>query len=77
MSEEKDNLRADFEVFEHNRKDWFRSNPNDFVVVCKGEVAGFYPDYESGLRAGVQKFGVKSQFLVKQVCAEEPVFVIY
>jgi len=39
-------------------------------------VAGFYPDFESALRAGLRRFGVRD-FLVKQVCAEDPVYVIY
>jgi len=40
-------------------------------------MVGFYSDYESALKAGLQNFGAKKQFLVKQVCLEEPVFVIY
>jgi hypothetical protein len=70
-------LQADFEVFERNRKDWFRTHPNEFVVVGNRSMLGFYPDYESALKAGLRGFGVKKQFLVKQVCLEEPVFVIY
>jgi hypothetical protein len=77
MATEHNDLQADFEVFERNRRDWFRTHANEFVVVGDGKMLGFYPDYETALKAGLHSLGVKKQFLVKQVCQEEPVFVIY
>jgi hypothetical protein len=73
----KTSLQSDFEVFEKHRKEWVEAHLGEFVVIRGGTVAGFYPDYESALRAGLQNFGIKSEFLVKQVSVEEPVFVIY
>jgi hypothetical protein len=77
MATEDSILQADFEVYERNRKEWFRTHPDKFVVVGDGAVIGFYSDYETALKAGLRGFGIKKQFLVKQVCLEEPVFVIY
>jgi hypothetical protein len=77
MATRKTGLEADFQVFERHRKDWVRQHEGEFVLIRAATVAGFYPDYASALRAGVQTFGVASEFLVKQVCLEEPVFVIY
>jgi hypothetical protein len=70
-------LQGELRVFDQHKQEWLRSNPGDFVVIAGTTVAGFYPDYESAFRAGLQKFGVASEFLVKQVCAEEPVYLIY
>jgi hypothetical protein len=77
MPEPISQLQAEYAIFEVHRKDWYRTHANEFVVICQQEVAGFFPNYQEGLRAGLKTFGVTSQFLVKQVCAEEPVFVIY
>ncbi len=62
-------LEMEFRVFEQHKKEWLQAHPGEFVVVAATSVAGFYPDYES--------FGMDGKFLVKQVCAEEPVHLIY
>ena len=77
MSDEHSGLRADFQVFESHRKEWVRDHEGKYVVMHKDEVVGFFDDYAAGLKAGIAKFGVKTEFLIQQVCAEEPVFVIY
>jgi len=77
MSPQETSLQRDYEVFERSRKEWSATHANEFVLIGNGAFGGFYPDYESALRAGLKNFGVASEFLVKQVCKEEPVFVIY
>lgn len=77
MSEAHSGLEADFQVFESHRVEWAREHEGQYVVMHAGEVLGFFDDYAAGLRAGIAKFGVKEEFLVQQVCEEEPVFVIY
>jgi len=70
-------LQKELAVFEQHRQEWLRSHPGDFVVISNATVAGFYPDYESAFRAGLGMFGVQASFLVKQVWAEEPVYLIH
>jgi len=70
------NLESDFGVFEQHRANWFRDHPGEFVVIHKGQQAGFYPDYDAAFRAALRSFGPQSQFLIQQVYAVEPVFVI-
>jgi len=77
MSGRQHNLAADFEEFETHRKEWARDHEGQFVVMRKGQVVGFFDDYASGLRAGIAKFGAKSEFLVQQVSEEELVLAIY
>jgi hypothetical protein len=77
MNKKHRGLEADFEVFEKHRAEWAKEHEGKYVVMHAGDVVGFFDDYVSGLRAGVAKFGVKREFLVQQVCEEEPVFVIY
>jgi hypothetical protein len=76
MSAEEKALQEELRVFEQHKPEWLRSNPGQFVVVTGTRVAGFFPDYESAFRAGLRA-GITGSFLVKQVCAEEPVYLIY
>ena len=76
MSEAK-TLQAELQVFEQHKREWLRTNPGKFVVIAKTTIAGFYPDYESAFKAGLNKFGVGGIFLVKQVWAEQPVYLIH
>jgi len=67
-------LQAELQVFEQHK---LQTNPGKFVVIAKTTIAGFYPDYESAFKAGLNKFGVRGIFLVKQVWAEQPVYLIH
>lgn len=77
MSGKATSLKADFQVFEANRKEWLRLHEGKFVLIHRGSVAGFFDGYSDALQAGVKLFGVKSEFLIQQIYVEEPVFVIY
>jgi hypothetical protein len=77
MSDEHSSLKADFQVFESRRREWSREHEGKYVVMHNDEVVGFFDDYGAGLRAGIARFGPRTEFLIQQVCEEEPVFVIY
>ena len=77
MAAEEKLLRQELGVFERHKRDWLRSNPGEFVVIAGVKVAGFYSDYESAFKAGLQLVGLGNSFLVKQVWAEEPAYLIY
>jgi hypothetical protein len=77
MAAQPSSLKKDYGVFEQHRAEWAQQHQGEFVLVFDGREAGFYGDYESAFRAGLKKFGSRSQFLVQQVCAIEPVFFIY
>jgi hypothetical protein len=70
-------LEHELQIFAQHKQEWLRSHAAEFAVIRGPTVGGFYLDYESALRAGLQKFGCTSPFLIKQVCAEEPVHFIY
>ena len=77
MATQPTNLEKEFTFFEQRRAEWAQEHQGEFVLVFEGHEAGFYPNYESAFHAGLKKFGSRSQFLVQQVCAVEPVFFIY
>lgn len=70
-------LAKERSYFELRKPEWLRSHAGDFVVVSGETVAGFFPDYEGALKAGIGKFGIKREFLIKQVLEHERVFAIY
>jgi hypothetical protein len=68
---------AELGVFEQYRREWSRSHPGEFVVIQGEEIAeGFFDTYADALRAGLQKFGARREFLVKQIWVTEPVYLV-
>jgi len=64
-------------IFERHRQEWSRSHPGQFVVIQGDAIAeGFFSTYPDALRAGLKKFGVRNDFLVKQVWITEPVYLV-
>ena len=69
-------LERELEFFNQHRPEWLRTHPTKFVVIAGDTLAGFHDDYESAFKAGFETFGDK-EFLVKQISAEEPVYLIF
>jgi hypothetical protein len=64
-------------VFETHRQEWSRSHPGAYVVIQDQIVVeGFFESYAEAFKAGLQKFGVRRRFLVKQVWVTEPIYVV-
>ena len=74
---EVDPLRNELAFYETKKREWLSRHLNRFVVIADEQVAGFFSDYETAFKAGIQTFGTKKQFLIKQICAAEPVYVVY
>lgn len=72
-----DPLSQELNFYEARKQEWLSTNLNQFVVIAGSRVEGFYPDYESAFKAGIRVFGPKQHFLIKQICATEPVYVVY
>ena len=70
-------FEAELTVFEKHRKEWSISHPGEYVVIQDDIVAdGFFHTYAEAFKAGLQKFGVRRGFLVKQVWVTEPVYFV-
>ncbi len=68
---------AELEIFERHRQEWSSSHPGEFVVIQGEEIApGFFGDYADALKAGLERFGSRREFLVKQIWVTEPVYCI-
>jgi len=70
-------LSKELEVFEQHREEWSRSHPGAYVVIQDDVIAeGFFSTYAEAFEAGLEKFGVRRNFLVKQAWITEPVYVV-
>ena len=67
---------VELKVFEEHRKEWSRSHLGSYVAIQDEVIAGFFGSYADALRAGLQKFGPRREFLVKQVWITEPVYFV-
>lgn len=70
-------LSTEIEFYETRKSEWLRSHQDEFVVVKGTEVLGFFSNFHNAYRAGVERYGVQADFLVKRVVAQEPVFVVF
>jgi hypothetical protein len=72
-----DAFSRELTVFEQHRKEWSRSHPGEYVVIQDDVIAeGFFKSYADAFKGGLQKFGVRREFLVKQVWNTEPVYFV-
>jgi hypothetical protein len=70
-------FETELRVFEQHRAEWSRSHRGEFVAIQGEEIAeGFFGTYSDALKAGLQRFGVRNEFLIKQVWTTEPVYYI-
>jgi len=70
-------LQEELKVFELHKPAWLQTHLGEFVVIVGSRVVGFHVNYESAFKAGLSAAGLGNNFLVKQVYAEEPVYLIY
>jgi len=74
---QKASLAEELSVYEAKKSEWLKSHSGEFVLISDKTLAGFYPTYQRAFEVGLEKFGIKAEFLIKQVLEQEPVFVIY
>lgn len=72
-----DPLSAELEVFEQHREEWSRLHPGEYVVIQDDVIVdGFFHTFADAFKAGLERFGVRRSFLVKQIWITEPVYFI-
>ncbi|HMC30179.1 MAG TPA: hypothetical protein VKL99_05050 [Candidatus Angelobacter sp.] len=70
-------LTAELELYEAHKSEWLKSHRDEFAVVKGNHLLGFYANFHEAYSAGVEKYGINADFLVKRVVPQEPVFVVF
>jgi len=70
-------LSAETELYEAHKREWLQSHRDEFVVIKDTDLLGFFTDFHDAYSAGVAKYGMDTDFLVKRVVPQEPVFVVF
>jgi len=76
LNEQDDRLGVELRFYETHKSEWLKTHFGEFVVVKDSNLLGFYAAWEQAFRAGIAAFGLREDFLVKQVLAREPVYFI-
>lgn len=77
MSPGEDNrLEHELRHYETLKSELLRDSEGKYVVIKGNTVAGVFDSFESGYLAGHERFG-DTDFLVKQILSQDPVFVLY
>ncbi len=74
---EETSLSAELQYYASHKAEWLGSHSGEYVVIKGRTRLGFYQTFEAAYRAGAARFGVDTDFLVRKVVEQEPVFVLY
>jgi len=69
-------LAAELEYYAEHKAEWLAHKTGCYVVIKDSTLLGFYPNFEAAYRAGAATYGLKTDFLVKQILEHEPVFFV-
>ena len=70
-------LNVESALYEAHKAEWLKSHSEEFVVIKESQILGFFSNFHTAYSAGVEKFGMGVDFLVKRVVPQEPVFLVF
>ena len=75
-TDEQARLAVELEYYGQHAREWVAQKAGQYVVIKDTGVLGFYPDFETAYTAGAGRYGIETDFLVKQILEYEPVFIV-
>ena len=70
-------LSKELEYYALHKDEWLRAHREQYVVVKDGTVLDFFPTFQAAYQAGAGTWGINTDFLVKQIVEQEPVFFVF
>jgi hypothetical protein len=77
VSGQKDRLVSELEFYDLQKSQWLPRHSGEYVVLKGGDVLGFYAAFSEAYAAGAARWGLGTDFLVKQVLEHEPMFSVF
>jgi hypothetical protein len=68
-------FQREYRTYEALKSMLLGSAENQFVLIKAATLAGIYPDFQSALEAGYEKFGLVSFFIRKIEAVDKPLFL--
>lgn len=66
-------LETELATYRHCRADMLAAGKEDQWVLIHGvDILGYYPDQDAAIRAGYDRVGLNTPFMVRQVAATDP-----
>lgn len=69
-------LAVELEFYAQHKAEWLAKKTGQYVVIKNNGLLGFFSNFESAYRAGAARYGLETDFLVKQILEYEPVFFV-
>lgn len=70
-------LSVETQLYEAQKSKWLRTHRDKFVVIKGQGLLGFFDNFHQAYAAGVAEYGMDTDFLVKRVVPQEPVFLVF
>ena len=70
-------LSTELDFYSVHKNEWLSLQSGRYVVIKEHDVLGFYSSFPDAFRAGALKYGLETDFLVKQIVDREPVFFVF
>jgi hypothetical protein len=74
---ERAGLDRELAYYAQHKQEWLVRESGKYVVIKENSVLGFYRNFEAAYRAGATTYGIDTDFLVKQIVEQEPVFFLF
>jgi hypothetical protein len=70
-------LSVEIDFYETQKSEWLQDHRDEFVVLKGTDLLGFFPNFHEAYFAGSEKYGAGTDFLVKRVVPQEPLFEVF
>ena len=75
-TEQQVRLAVELGYYSQHKAEWLAQKTGQYVVIKDNGLLGFFPNFEAAYRAGAERYGLDTDFLVKQILEHEPVFFV-
>jgi hypothetical protein len=75
--EDQTRLLTELDYYAVHKGEWLSQQAGKYVVIKERQVLGFFSSFPDAFKAGAVKYGLETDFLVKQIVEREPVFFVF
>jgi hypothetical protein len=73
---EEDRLAIELQFYAAHKQEFLKRHSGEYVVIHGTTILGFFQSWEQAFRSGADAFGMREDFVVKQVLARDPIYFV-